>query len=59
MRKLSRKLLNNENWRTYSLWTFNVNYGEDCMKTLCKTLREHATNVINFEKKEYVTINKK
>ena len=25
---------------------------EDCMKEFCTPLREHATNVINFEKKE-------
>ena len=26
--------------------------GEDCAKKFCTSLREHATNVINFEKKE-------
>ena len=25
--------------------------GEDCMKKFCKDLREHATKIINFEKK--------
>ena len=25
--------------------------GEDCMKTFCKDLREHATKIINYEKK--------
>ena len=33
--------------------------GEDCMKTFCKDLREHATKIINSEKKRYDTINKK
>ena len=38
-----------------------LNYyrGEDCMKTFCKDLREHATKIINYEKKRYDTINKK
>ena len=38
-----------------------LNYyrGEDCMKRFCKDLREHATKVINCEKKRYDTINKK
>ena len=26
--------------------------GEDCAKKFCTSLREHATSVINFEKKE-------
>ena len=26
--------------------------GKDCMKKFCTSLREHATNVINFEKKK-------
>ena len=26
--------------------------GEDCMKTFCKDLREHATKIINYEKKK-------
>ena len=25
--------------------------GEDCMRKLCTSLREHATNVINFKKR--------
>ena len=37
-----------------------LNYytGEDCMKKFCKDLREHATKIINYEKR-YDTINKK
>ena len=31
---------------------------EDCMKRFCKDLREHATKIINCEKKD-VTINKR
>ena len=33
--------------------------GEDNMKKFCKDLREHATKIINYEKKRYDTINKK
>ena len=31
-----------------------LNYyrGEDCMTKFCKDLREHATKIINYEKKE-------
>ena len=38
-----------------------LNYyrGEVCMKRFCKDLREHATKIINCEKKRYGTINKK
>ena len=31
--------------------------GKDCMKTFCKDLREHATRIINYEKKKNDTIN--
>ena len=38
-----------------------LNYyrGEDFMTKFCKDLREHATKIINYEKKSYDTINKK
>ena len=44
-----------------------LNYyrGKDCMKKLSKDLREHASKIIDYEKKkkqqkkEYITINKK
>ena len=38
-----------------------LNYyrGEDCMKKFCKDLREHATKIINCEKKRYDSINKR
>ena len=33
--------------------------GKDCMKKFCKELREHATKVINYEKKEMIPLTKK
>ena len=30
--------------------------GEDCMKTFCKDLREHATKIINYEKKKMIPL---
>ena len=30
--------------------------GKDCMKTFCKDLREHATKIINYEKKEMIPL---
>ena len=33
--------------------------GEDCMKKFCTFLREHATNVIIFEKKKMLPLTKK
>ena len=33
--------------------------GEDCMKNFCTSLREHATNLINFEKKKMLPLTKK
>ena len=33
--------------------------GEDCMKTFCKDLREHATKIINYEKKDMIPLTKK
>ena len=37
----------------------NLNHyrGKDCMKKFCKDLREHATKIINYEKKKNDTIN--
>ena len=32
--------------------------GKDCMKKFCDSLKEHAKNIILFEKKKNVTINK-
>ena len=38
-----------------------LNYyrGEDCMTKFCKDLREHATKIINYEKKDMITLTKK
>ena len=32
---------------------------EDCMKKFCEDLREHATKIINYEKKEMIPLTKK
>ena len=42
---------NIENKHTLYCW-------EDCMKNFC-TLRKHATNIINFEKKKMLPLTKK
>ena len=49
-----------------SIWAFDnieskhtLYCGEDCMKNVCTSLREHATNVINFEKKKMLPLTKK
>ena len=38
-----------------------LNYyrGEDCMANFCKDLREHATKLINYEKKDRIPLTKK
>ena len=33
--------------------------GKDCMKKFCTSLREHAKNIIDFEKEKNVTVNKR
>ena len=33
--------------------------GEDCMKKFCKDLREHATKIINYEKKKMILLTTK
>ena len=33
--------------------------GEDCMKKFCKGLREHATKIISYEKKDRIPLTKK
>ena len=37
-----------------------LNYfrGKDCMKKFCKDLREHATKMINYEKKKMIPLTK-
>ena len=32
--------------------------GEDCMKKFCESLREHAKNIIDFEKKKMLSLTK-
>ena len=32
---------------------------EDCVKKICSSLRQHATNIPNFEKKKMLTLTKK
>ena len=31
---------------------------KDCMKKCCSSLREHATNILNFEKKKRLPLTK-
>ena len=49
-----------------TVWTFDnienkhtLYCREDCMKMFCTSLRKHATNVINFEKKKMLPLTKK
>ena len=42
-----------------TIWAFdyienkhNLYRGKDCMKTFCESLREHAKNILDFEKKK-------
>ena len=37
-----------------------LNYyrGKDCMKKFCKDLKEHATRIINYEKKNIIPLTK-
>ena len=51
-------MFNIKNRWAYSLWICNVNNlgvwsnsGKSCVKKLCTSLREHAKNIIDFEKK--------
>ena len=32
--------------------------GKDCMKKFCSSLREHAVNILNFEKKKMLPLTK-
>ena len=49
-----------------TIWTldnlenkYSLCRGEDCVKKFCSSLREHATNVINFEKKKMLPLTKR
>ena len=67
--KSSTTKINKHTPSGYSLFTHcsfnkaetNIDYyrGEDCMKKFCKDLREHATKIINYEKKEMIPLTKK
>ena len=69
LEKSSTAKINKHTPSGYSLFThcsFNkaenkVDYyrGEDCMKKFCLDLREHATKIINYEKKEMIPLTKK
>ena len=48
-----------------STWAFDsivnknsLHRGENCMKKLCESFREHAKNIINFEKKKMLPLTK-
>ena len=48
-----------------TVWAFDhieskhtLYYGKDCMKKFCSSLREHATNVLKFEKKKMLPLTK-
>ena len=68
-KKSSTTKINKHTPSGYSLFThcsFNkaenkIDYyrGEDCMKKFCLDLREHATKIINYEKKEMIPLTKK
>ena len=47
----------------YSIFTESKNKldyyrGKDCMKKFCKDLKEHATRIINYEKKKIIPLTK-
>ena len=49
----------------FTSWSFDesknkLNYyrGKDCMKKFCKDLKEHATKIINYEKKKIIPLTK-
>ena len=49
----------------FKIWAFNdvetkhKIYSEDCMKSFCKSLRDHAMKIINFEKKKMIPLTNK
>ena len=49
-----------------TIWGFDhiedvhtLHHGKDCMKKFCSSLREHAKNIIDFEKKKMIPLTKK
>ena len=67
--KFHEKICKNKEFCGYSMstiWGFdhienkNILYhGKDCMKKFCTSLRQHAKNIIDFEKKRKVTVHKR
>ena len=67
--KSSTTKVNKHTPADYSLFThcsfdtaknkFDYYRGKNCMKNFCLDLREHATKVINYEKKEIIPLTKK
>ena len=67
--KSSTTKINKHTPSGYSLFTHclfdttknNLDYyrGKNCMKNFCLDLREHATDIINYEKKEMIPLTKK
>ena len=67
--ELSTTKINKHTPSGYSLFThcsfdktknnFNYYRGKDCMKRFCKNIREHATKIINFEKKKMIALTTK
>ena len=67
--KSSTTKINKHTPSGYSLFTHcsfdesknKLNYyrGVDCMKKFCKDLREHATKIINYEKKKMISLTTK
>ena len=46
-----------------TIWAFDhienkhtLHWGKDCMKRFCESLREHAGNIIDFEKKKMLSL---
>ena len=67
--KSSTTKINKHTPSGYSLFTncsfdesknkLNYYRGDDCMKKFCKDLREHATKIINYEKKKMIPLTTK
>ena len=67
--KLSTTKINKHTPSAYSLFKlcsfdktkYKLDYyrGKNCIKKICLDLREHATKIINYEKKEMIPLTKK
>ena len=68
LKKSSTTKINKHTSSGYSLFThcsfdttknkFDYYRGNNCMKSFCLNLREHATKLINYEKKEMIPLTK-